>query len=100
MCDWFVDIKSSIHFKQDKTNQLFGKKLELFDVKALGNVHNGIKIKHSKGEYLSGESIPLNTTDKVNFGLKFLHRQNHFLTPLLHRLFCDALTHSLSTYPS
>ena len=33
-------------------------------------------------ESLSGESMALNLIDKINSRLKFLHRQNCFLTPL------------------
>ena len=33
-------------------------------------------------ESLSGESMALNLIDKTNSRLKFLHRQNCFLTPL------------------
>ena len=37
-------------------------------------------------------------TDKVNSRLKFLQRQNCFLTPLLHRLLCNALIQPLFDY--
>ena len=35
--------------------------------------------------------MALNAIDKLNSRLKFLHRQNCFLTPSLHRLLCNAL---------
>ena len=35
--------------------------------------------------------MALNVIDKLNSRLKFLHRQNCFLTPPLHRLLCNAL---------
>ena len=94
MCDWFVDNKLSIHFGQDKTKSiLFGTKHKLRNAKSLNIVYNGIEIKqHAKVKYLgcildeslSGESMALNVIDKINSRLKFLHRQNCFLTPPLH----------------
>ena len=42
-------------------------------------------------ENLSGESMALNVIDKINSSLKFLHRQNCFLTPPLRRTLCNAL---------
>ena len=46
-------------------------------------------------ESLSGESILLNVVDKV----KFLHKQNRFLTTPLRRLLCNALMQPLFDYP-
>ena len=40
----------------------------------------------------------LNIIDKVNLHLKFLHRQNRFLTPSLRRLLCNALIQPLFDY--
>ena len=90
VCDWFVDNKLSIHFGQDKTKSiLFGTKHKLRNAKSLNIVYNGIEIKqHAKVKYLgcildeslSGESMALNVIDKMISRLKFLHRQNHFLT--------------------
>ena len=63
-------------------------------------MYNGTEIKqYEKVKYLrytvdqslSGESVALNVIDKVNSRLKFLHRQNHFLTTPLRRLLCEAL---------
>ena len=42
--------------------------------------------------------MALNIIDEVNLCLKFLHRQNRFLTPPLHRLLCNALTQPLFDY--
>ena len=108
MCDWFVDNKLSIHFGQDKTKSiLFGTKHKLQSAKSLNIVYNGIEIKqHAKVKYLgcildeslSGDSMALNIIDKKNSCLKFLHRQNHFLTPPLHRLLCNALMEPLFDY--
>ena len=70
----------------------------------LNIVQNGIEIKqYGKVKYLgfvldqslSGESMALNVIDKVNSRLKFLQRQNRFLTPPLHRLLCNALLQPL-----
>ena len=49
-------------------------------------------------ESLSGESMALNVIDKINSHLKFLHRQNRFLTPPLSRLLCNALIQPLFDY--
>ena len=46
----------------------------------------------------SGESMALNGIDKINSRLKFLHRQNRFLTLPLHRLLCNALIQPLFGY--
>ena len=105
MFDWFVDNKLSVHFGQEKTRSvLFGTKHKLRNAKALNIVCNGTQIKqYEKVKYLggildqslSGESMALNVIDKVNSRLKFLHRQNRFLTSPLSRLLCDALIQPL-----
>ena len=108
LCDWFVHNKLSIHFGKDKTESiLFGTKHKLRSAKSLNIVYNGIEIKqHAKVKYLgcilneslSGESMALNVIDKINSRLKFLHRQNRFLTPPLRRLLCNALMQPLFDY--
>ena len=108
MCDWFVVNKLSIHFGQDKTKSiLFGTKYKLRSAKSLNIVYNGIEIKqHAKVKYLgcildesvSSESMALNVIDEINSRLKFLHRQNRFLTPPLRRLLCNALIQPLFDY--
>ena len=105
LCDWFVDNKLSIHFGEDKTKSiLFGTKHKLQNTKSLNIVYNGIEIKqHAKVKYLgcileeslSGESMALNVIDKINSRLKFLQRQNRFLTPPLRRALCNALIQNL-----
>ena len=46
LCDWFVDIKLSIHLGHDKTKSvLFGTKHKLRNAKSLNIVYNGIEIK-------------------------------------------------------
>ena len=108
MCDWFVDNKLSIHFLQDKTKSiLFGTKHKLRSAKSLNIAYNSIEIKqHVKVKYLgcildeslSGESMALNVIDKINLRLKFLQRQNRFLTPLLRRILCNAQIQPLFDY--
>ena len=93
VCNWFVDNKLSTHFGQDKTKSIsFGTKYKLRNAKSLNIVYNGIEAKqHAKikclgctlDESLSGESMDLNVIDKINSRLKFLHKQNRFLTPPL-----------------
>ena len=88
VCDWFVDNKLSLHFKQDKKESiLFGTKHKIRNAKSLNIVHNGIDIKqHAKVKYLgcildeslSGESMDLNVIDKISSRLKFLHGQKSF----------------------
>ena len=99
--DWFVDNKLCAHFGQDKIKSiLLGTKHKLQNANSLNIVYNDIEIKqHAKVKYLgyildeslSGESMALNVIDKINLCLKFLHRQNHFLMPPLHRLLFNAL---------
>ena len=48
--------------------------------------------------FRSGESMALNGIDKIDSRLKFLHRQNRFLTPPLRRLLCNALIQPLFDY--
>ena len=81
---------------------LFGTKHKLRNAKALNVVHNGKEITQYENvkylgcildQNLSGESMALNVIDQVNSRLKFLHRQNGFLTPPLRRLLCNALNH-------
>ena len=108
LCDWFVDNKLSVHFGQDKTKSiLFGTKNKLRNAKALNIVHSGTEIKqYAKVKYLgcildqslSGESMALNVIDKVNSRLKFLHRQNCFLTPPLRKLLCNAMIQPVFDY--
>ena len=73
----------------------------------LNTVYNGTEIKqHAKGKYLgcileerlSGESMALNIIDKIISHLKFLHRQNWFLTPPLCSLLFNVLIKPLFDY--
>ena len=108
MCGWFVDNKLSKYFGQDKTKStLFGTKHKLRNAKALNIVYNGTESKqYEKVKYLgcildqrlSGESMALNIIDKEYLHLKFLHRQNYFLTPPLRRLSRNVLIQPLFDY--
>ena len=101
ICEWFVDNRLSIHFGDDKTKSiLFASKRKIKRVPKLKIKYKNIQIKqHSKVTYLgcildekmSGESIALQVISKINSRLKFLHRNNKFLTPALCRLLCNAL---------
>ena len=101
ICDWFVDNKLSIHFGEDKTKSiLFCPKRKLSKVEKLHIHYGNVTIKqHSSVTYLgcvldesfSGESMVLQVINKINKKLKFLYRQNDFLTPNLRRLLCNAL---------
>ena len=54
LCDWFIDNKLSIHFRQNKTKSiLFGTKHKLRNAKSKIIVYNGTEIKHhAKVKYL------------------------------------------------
>ena len=48
LCDWFIDIKLSIHLGHDKTKSiLFGTKHKLWNAKSLNIVCNGIELKYA-----------------------------------------------------
>ena len=88
LCECFVDNKLSIHLGKEKTKCiLFGSKLKLKNAGKLNIMYNGIEIKkYSRVAYLgclldetvSGESMALRTTKKINQKLKFLHKKNWF----------------------
>ena len=54
LCDWFIDNKLSIHFRQNKTKSiLFGTKHKLRNANSKSIVYNGTEIKHhAKVKYL------------------------------------------------
>ena len=101
LCEWFVDNKLSIHFGEDKTKSiLFGTKRRLKGLRELNIRHKDIEIKQNyQVEYLgcllenslSGESMALQALTKINGRLKFLYRNQSFLTASLKRLLCNAL---------
>ena len=110
LCDWFVDNKLSIHFGDDKTKSiLFASKHKAKKADKLSILYNNIEIKqHSYVNYLgcilnqtlSGEPMALQVINKINARLKFLYRNNHFLTPNLRRLLCNALIQPHFDYAS
>ena len=86
---------------------LFRTKHKLRNAEYLNIAYSGIEIKkHAKVKYLgcildeslSDESMVLNVIDKINSLLKFLQRQNCFLTTPLNRLLCNALIQHLFDY--
>ena len=110
LCDWFVDNKLSIHFGEDKTKSiLFASKHKIKKADRLNISYNDINIKqHSSVSYLgcilnetlSGESMALEVIKKANARLRFLFRNNRFLTPYLRRLLCNSLIQPHLDYAS
>ena len=97
----------NVHGQEQTKSILFGTKYKLRNAEALNIVYDGTEIKeYEKVKYLGcildqslyGESMALNVINKVNSRLKFLHRQNRFLTPSLRRLLCNALIQPLFDY--
>ena len=101
ICDWFVDIKLSIHFGEDKTKPLlFASQHKIKTIKKLSIKYQDIEIKqHSQVTYLgcvmdetiSGKPMALKVINKINEKLNFLYRKNSFLTPGLRRMLYNAL---------
>ena len=101
LCEWFLDNKLSIHFGLGKTKSiLFGTKRNLRKVGELNITYQGIDIKQNfqvtylgciLDETMSGEPMAYKTIKKINSTLDYLFRKNHFLTPRLRRLLCNAL---------
>ena len=108
LCDSFVDNKLSIHFGEDKTKSiLFSSKHRLKNSKPLNIQYKDINIKqYSKVTYLgcifdetlSGDSMALHVINTVNSRLKFLYRQNKFLSIPLRRLLCSAMIQPFFDY--
>ena len=99
--DWFVDNKLSIHFGEDKTKSiLFASKRRAKNIRQLNIKYKDINTKqHTKVTYLgsvldetiSGEPMALKVINKINGKLKFLYKENRFLSPELRRMLCNAL---------
>lgn len=47
---------------------------------------------------MSGETIPLKVTSKINWKLKFVYKKNEFLTPQLRKMLYNALIQSHFRY--
>ena len=100
-CDWFIDNKLSVHFGDEKTKSiLFETKRQLKQQRDFERRCGDIEIKqHSKVTYLgcildnnlSGESMATKILSLVNNRLKFLCREQKFLTLPLRRLLCNSL---------
>ena len=92
LCEWFVDNKLTIHFREEKTKSILsGNKRHLKRSNNLHARHGDIKIKqHHKVTYLGfilynllGESMAIKVLGLINRRLKFLYGKQHFLsTPL------------------
>ena len=103
ICIWFVfvDNKLSIHFGEDKTKSILFAPLNKCKKRCKLNISYGsLKIKQYSeltyfgcilDEPLSGKSMALNAVPKINTCLKFLYRENKFLSPQLRRLLCNLL---------
>ena len=107
LCD-FVDNKLSIHFSEDKTKSMFfASKRRAKNIRQLNIKYKEINIKqHSEVTYLgcvldeamSVEPMASKVINKLNGKLKFLYRQNRFLSPELRRMLCNALIQPHSDY--
>ena len=83
---------------------LFGTKHRLNKVSSSLDIKYGkIHIKHYHtvtylgcllDETLSGEPMALKVISKINSRLRFLHRENRFLSPSFRRLLCNSLIQS------
>ena len=108
LCDWFIDNKLSIHFGEEKTKSiLFSSKHKVKKCKPLNIHYKNIKIKqYSKVTYLgcildetlSGESMAIHVINKINSRLRFLYRQNRYLSFPLRRLLCNAMIQPFFDY--
>ena len=91
LCDWFADNKLSIHFREDKAKSiLFASKWRAKNIHQLNIKYKDINIKqHWEGRYLDCvldetmkvEPMSLKFINKINGILKFLYRENRFLSP-------------------
>ena len=98
MCQCFVDNKLPIDFDEDETKCiLFSKEQNLLELNITYN-NNIIKQFHvveCLGYYLDAtlceESMEMKSLKKIKRKLQFLHGQNEFLNPNLHRLLCNSL---------
>ena len=101
LCDWLIVNRLSIHFAEEKTiSILFSSKHKIKKCKPLNIHYENIKIKqYSKVIYLgcileetlSRESLAIHVINKINSRLRFLYRQNRYLSFPLRRLLCNAM---------
>ena len=88
-CEWFIDNKLSIHFREEKTKSiLFGTKRNMKNQRDLNIKYGDIEIKqHSKATYLvcifddnlSGEPMATKILGLFKGMLKFLYRKQSYL---------------------
>ena len=91
LCEWFIDNKLSIHLREDKTKCILFKKGKK-KYPALNITRNEKKKKKMKqysvveylgcflDEIMSGESMTKRALTKINRKIKFLYRQNRYLS--------------------
>ena len=101
LCEWFIDNKLSIHLGEQKTKSiLFSTTKRLKNSRNLDIRYKDIEIKqYSKVTYLgcildnnlSGEAMATKVLGTINGRLKFLYREQKFLSFSLCRLLCNAL---------
>ena len=100
-----MDNRLGSHFDEKKNKSiLFASKLKIKKVPKRNINYKNVQTKQSSkvtylgyilDETMSGESMALKVTNKINSRLEFLHRKNKFLTLALRRLLCNALSISL-----
>ena len=102
LCEWFIDNKLSIHFREDKTKSILSKRGNKSNL-SLNITRNKSVIKqHSVVEYLgclldknmSGEAMARTVLKKVNGKKKFLYRQSRYLPDPLKSMLCNTLIQS------
>ena len=108
LCDRFIGNKISIHFGEEKTKSiLFSSKHKVKKCKPLNIHYKKNKIKqYSKVTYLgcildetlSGESMAIHVINKINSRLRFLYRQNRYLSFPVRRLLCNAMIQPFFDY--
>ena len=93
-----IDEKLSIHFGEDKTKPMLLSKtkcLKEINISFAGcSIKQDDAVKHlgcQLNAKLSGKAMTSIVLRKVNAKLKFLYRQNRYLTPAIRRLLCNEL---------
>ena len=110
LCDWFIDNKLSIYFGEEKTKSILSSsKHKVKKCKPLNIHYKNIKRKqYSKVTYLgcildetlSDKSMAIHVINKINSRLRFLYRQNRYLSFPLRRLLCNAMIRPFFDYAS
>ena len=77
ICDWFVDNRLSINFREDKTKSiLFSTKERKMKVEALDKNYGKIKIKQHSNVTYSGCKLDKNLSGEA-MALKFINKGNN-----------------------